>query len=68
MRFKLPTFIILVLFFTGVFCVIYGLNAMSCRMQWQDSNFQVKYTFMAGCQVKTQDGAWIPSTAVRVNK
>lgn len=42
-----------------------ALSGYSCKVQWKDSGFEYRYSFMSGCQIKNKSGGWIPSDAYR---
>ncbi len=55
-----------------IFAVVVGLLAFalwvdnaSCHAKWESSGHATKWGLMSGCQVRRDDGTWIPSDAVR---
>lgn len=36
----------------------------NCKMSWEESDFESRYSFTAGCQIKVK-GRWIPAENYR---
>lgn len=51
------------LFFVGLFALIFWTDSLSCNAKWPD--IEHRYQIIGGCQVKTK-GNWIPSENYRV--
>ena len=48
-----------------VFGLSYWASSSSCKAQWSDSGFGVRYGFMSGCMIHLPDGRWIPADNYR---
>ena len=40
-------------------------DSASCHAKWGNSGHATKWGLIAGCQVRRDDGTWIPSDAMR---
>ena len=50
-----------------IIAVGWGFNAFRCHAAWSDSGYEVRWRPISGCQLKLDDGGWVPATAARVS-
>lgn len=54
----------------AIYLISSGLSYLSgkynCHTQWQESGFDYKYTYRAGCLIQ-KDGKWIPEKNLVIN-
>jgi hypothetical protein len=63
---ELIVFLLVAALVVGI--LLYGawhVSGYSCVSMWADSGMEVRFGFPEGCQIKNQQGFWIPSRNYR---
>jgi len=55
----------LALLFSAIAVPVYYFQQYQCKSQWQDSNFNYRFSLIGGCQIKTDQAGWIPAKNYR---
>lgn len=63
------TIFFVTIFTIGIFflggSIGYFLHSRACYATWGDSNYEYRYSFYAGCQLKLKDGSWVTEHVIR---